>query len=196
MFLKITYFTIRNDEHLRVWTRYGQTENERWVKWMQSFTWTKLHIFHTKWRKKVPHMNLWHRIAKRLLLTIEIFSWLLCRRKIFCQVYDQQKRAREIEWLSKAIHLLAEASSPFLVNHLSVHCWPVSNWSYWSLLFLQHQHSKAQQQQCWCCQENLDQRNLCIWKKMVKWELEEYLVPRSHYSSLLGFHFKGKDNRK
>lgn len=62
---KYTYFTIRNSENLRVWTRYGQTENERWVKWMTAFSWTKLHILHTTWREKAQHMNLWHRIAKR-----------------------------------------------------------------------------------------------------------------------------------
>lgn len=70
--------------------------------------------------------------------------------------------------LSKAIHLLAEASSPFLANHLSVGCWPVRNWSYWSLLFLQHRHSEAQQQHQ-CCRENLDQRNPLYLKKKKKW---------------------------
>lgn len=36
-------------------------------------------------------------------------------------------------------------------------------------------------------------------KKMVEWEWKEYLVLLvllSHHSSLLGFHFKGKDNRE
>lgn len=179
-----------------MWTCYGQTENKRWVKWMTAFSWTKL-IFHTRWRKKAQHMILRHRIAKR--------SRNCCSQKRYLVDYYVEENILSSLWSPDERERMVKQSNTFTSR---------------SILTLP---SESLERQLLTCQELVllisavftaptfwgpaaaalvlsgkpgPEKSFVFKKKEVKWESEEYLVQLSHYSSLLGFHFKGKDNRE